>query len=157
VKGGVFVCAAEACDEGILERPDGAFGGITTMDVRENKLEVEVLGAQKIFQDAAAFVVEALSDGRQGGLDKDSMGAFVGGQDFGGGFVFHGLGVDVIAVVVVEGEEFVGAGGGRSDETTSLISEDLAHVGHAGGEAKVRANAGGGAEGESIVGKIGGA
>jgi hypothetical protein len=35
------------------------------------------------------------------------MDAFVGGQDQGDGFVLHGLGMDVVAVVVIEDEEFV--------------------------------------------------
>ena len=79
------------------------------------------------------------------------MGPFVGGQDFGGSFVFHGLGVDVITVVVVEDEELVAARAGGRDETDGLVGEDLARVGHAGGEAKMGASAGGGAVRESVV------
>ncbi len=79
------------------------------------------------------------------------MGPFVGGQDFGDSFVFHGLGMDLITVIVVEDEELVAARAGGRDETAGLIGKDLAHVGHACGEAKMGASAGGGAVGESVV------
>jgi hypothetical protein len=71
------------------------------------------------------------------------MGAFVGGEDFGGSFVFHGFSMDVITVVIVEDQEFVAARAGRRDEAAGLIGENLARVGHAGGEAKMRAPEGG--------------
>lgn len=60
MKGGLFVCAAETCDEMVVECWYGAFGRIVMMDVRRDNLEVDILSAQKIFQDAGAFVVEAL-------------------------------------------------------------------------------------------------
>lgn len=66
--------------------------------------------------------------------------------------------MDVITVVIVENEDFVAARAGRGDEAAGLIGEkNLAGVGHAGGEAKMRASAGRGAEGESIVVGVDGA
>jgi hypothetical protein len=157
MKGEVFVGAAEAGNEVVFKRADGAFGSVAAMDVGRDKLEVDIFGAEEVFKDAGAFVVEALEDGSKAGFDKERMGAFVGGQDRGGSFVLHGLGMDVVAVVVVEDEEFIVARARGSDKTAGLVGENLARVGHAGGEAEMGTSARGGAEGESIVVESGGA
>jgi hypothetical protein len=60
VKGEIFVGAAESCDEMILERPDGAFGGVLTMDVGRDKLKIDILRAHELFEDAGAFIIKAL-------------------------------------------------------------------------------------------------
>jgi hypothetical protein len=68
------------------------------------------------------------------------VGAFLDGQDFGSRFVFHGFGMDAIAVVVVADEKFFAAGAGGSDEAAGLVRNDLARAGHAGGKEKVGAS-----------------
>ncbi len=93
------------------------------MDVGRDKLEVNIFGAEEVFKDAGAFLVEALKDRLKAGFDKERMGAFVGGQDQGGGFVLHGLGMDAVAIVVVEHEEFVLASARGSDKTAGLLRQ----------------------------------
>jgi hypothetical protein len=71
--------------------------------------------------------------------------------DFGGSFVlFHGLGVDVIAVVVVEDEEFVAARARGRDEMADLTGAILARVGHAGGKEKWEYAPEGGLRGKAL-------
>jgi hypothetical protein len=67
--------------------------------------------------------------------------ACVGREDLAGSFVFHGLCMDVVAIVVVENEKFVAASARWSYESTGLVSENLARVGHAGCIAVVGARA----------------
>ena len=57
-------------------------------------------------------------------------GSFVGGDDFGAGTVFHWLGVDGVAVVIVEDEELAISRGGGGDEAAGGISGDFASGGH---------------------------
>jgi hypothetical protein len=56
----IFVGAAEAGDEVVFERADCAFGGIAAVDVGRDELKIDVLRTEEVFQDAGAFVVEAL-------------------------------------------------------------------------------------------------
>ena len=57
---GSFVGATEAGDEVVFERADCAFGGIAAVDVGRDELKIDVLRTEEVFQDAGAFVVEAL-------------------------------------------------------------------------------------------------
>ena len=49
MQGEVRVATAEAGDEVILVALDGAFGGVCTMQVRRNELEIDARIAQKLF------------------------------------------------------------------------------------------------------------
>jgi hypothetical protein len=56
----VFIDAAKPGDEIILERADGAFGGVATMQSRGHELIVDLLVGEKCFEGCGTFVVEAL-------------------------------------------------------------------------------------------------
>ena len=105
VKREVAVCAAQSCDEMIFEGLDGAFGGIGTMDAGENLLEIDPL-VDHIFSECfRALVVKALELRPQAGFDKHVVDMFVCGKDGAGCFVWHWLGVDGVAIEVVQDEE----------------------------------------------------
>lgn len=55
-----FRLCCRGWDEMVLERPDCAFGGVSTMDVGRDELEIGILRAHELFEDAAAFIAEAL-------------------------------------------------------------------------------------------------
>jgi len=102
VEGKMFVDTAKAGDEMVFERPDGAFGGIATMDARRGKLKVDVLVAEELFERLGALVVQALEAWVESGVKEGSMEARVPRQDAGAGTILDGLRDDRIAVKVVE-------------------------------------------------------
>ena len=53
----VFVDAAEARDEVVFERANGAFGGVASVDAGRDKLVVNVLCDHELFERVGAFVV----------------------------------------------------------------------------------------------------
>jgi hypothetical protein len=153
VHGKFFVQATEPCDEVILERADGAFRGIATMDARRNKLEVDGFFDKKFFQCDGALVVESLELGTEAGGGEGGMELLVAGEDDGAGAVPEGLGEDGVAVVVVEDKQIIVAVAGGRYEATGLISVDLACGFHDGCVADVATLIGGIAGGKDIVGE----
>jgi hypothetical protein len=61
--GGVFVNAAEACNEMVLECAYGSLCSIAAMDPWWHKLIGDVLGVHEVFQHGGAFVVKLLKPG----------------------------------------------------------------------------------------------
>ena len=59
-KGGVG--AAEASNEMVFEGADGAFGGITTMNMGRRELEVNGVVGHEALESGRGFVVEALEE-----------------------------------------------------------------------------------------------
>ena len=122
----VAVGRAEACDEVVLERSDRAFGGVATMNVWRNKLEVDVLAFHVGLEGRGSFVVETLELRFEAAGGEECVGSFVCGEDFGACFVFHWLDVYVIAVILVEDEHVAVAVGGGLEEAAGLVGEDFA-------------------------------
>ncbi len=58
--GPLFVGAADACDEVILERADGFFGCVAAVDVWWHQLVLHVLLGHESFQSCRCFIVELL-------------------------------------------------------------------------------------------------
>ena len=58
----VFVDAAKASNEVILEGADGAFGGIAAVDSWWGELKVDMFFAEELFQGFGAFIVETLEE-----------------------------------------------------------------------------------------------
>ena len=54
------VCGAEASDEVVLERPDGAFSSVAAMDAGRGELEIDAGGSDERFEELAGFVVKSL-------------------------------------------------------------------------------------------------
>jgi len=54
------------------------------------------------------------------------VGSLIGGEDGRTFLVWHGFDVDEVAVVIVEDEHVGVATGGRVEEASSLVGEDLA-------------------------------
>ena len=57
MKGKVFVNAAEASDEMVLEGSDGAFSRVASMDIGWDELVVDVFVDEELFEKRGAFVV----------------------------------------------------------------------------------------------------
>ena len=53
----VGVGAAESGNEVVLERVDGAFGGVAAVDTRRGKLEIDILAAHELLEGRGCFVV----------------------------------------------------------------------------------------------------
>jgi hypothetical protein len=60
VEGKVLVDAAEASNEVILKRANGAFRCVAAMDTRRGQLEVDALSLKEVLERGRAFIVEAL-------------------------------------------------------------------------------------------------
>lgn len=74
----VGVSAGKASDKMILERADGTFSGVGSVDARGNKLEVDVLLVHEFLQNAGALIVEALELGSQASMDEAVVDGFEG-------------------------------------------------------------------------------
>jgi hypothetical protein len=58
----VFVNAAKASNEVILEGADGTFGGIASVDPGRGELKVNFFLAEELFQGFEALIVETLEE-----------------------------------------------------------------------------------------------
>ena len=51
VQGGLWISAADPCNEVFFERPYGAFGGVAEVDFRGRKLVVYCIGGKVLSED----------------------------------------------------------------------------------------------------------
>jgi len=56
----VFVRAAEAGDEVVFERANGAFGGIASVDVGRDQLIINLFGSEVVLEGCRGFIVKTL-------------------------------------------------------------------------------------------------
>lgn len=91
----------------IFEGADGALGGVATMGRWRDKLEVDSELFHFRLHGFGNLVVEALKKGTETTGCKKCEHAFVCSDHFWCAAILHGLGMDVIAVVVVHNEEIV--------------------------------------------------
>ena len=68
-----FIGTAEATNEVVFEGVDGTFGGIAVVDVRGDKLKINLLLMHELLENVGLFIVEALEVGAETRLDKKSM------------------------------------------------------------------------------------
>jgi hypothetical protein len=97
----VFVDAAQASNEMILEGADGAFGGIAAMDSWWGELEVNFFFAEELFQSCGTFIVETLEERTQSGGAQFGMDDLKSGKDGVACAIFDGFSKDAVAVVVI--------------------------------------------------------
>jgi len=126
VEGEVGVSGTEAGDEMIFERADGAFGGIAAVEVRGDQLVVDLVFLEELLEGGGSLIVESLELGAEAAGGEESVDAFVSRSMFGACAVFHGLGEDGVAVVVVYDEEVGVSGVGGTEEAAGLIGMELA-------------------------------
>jgi hypothetical protein len=139
MEGEVLINAAQAGDEVIFERTDGAFSSIASVHARRGELEVDLFVTQELFEGGGTFVVEALELGAKAGGAEALVEGFVASKDGGGSAAGDGLRQDAIAVVVVEDNHIIIAVARRSNESTRLVGVDLTGGFQEGSEARVRA------------------
>jgi hypothetical protein len=61
-QGETWVGGGQTGDEMVFPSADGSFGGVSTVACCGCKLEIDVLHGEKLFENLAGFVVEALED-----------------------------------------------------------------------------------------------
>jgi hypothetical protein len=113
---------AEDGDEMIFQSSDGTFGGVDSMFMRRNALELDFVFQEGCFEILGTFVVKDMEFRRVSLLDEQ----FVGGlpciaNDGCGLAIGNGDGMDVVGILMVENEEVVVASGGRDGELACLI------------------------------------
>ena len=126
MQGKVFINAAKARNEVILERANGSFGSVAAMNARRDELVVNFLVDDELFKDGRTFVVQSLEFGAQASSDETGVENFVSGQDARAGATAERLNNDAVAVVVVQHENVIVTGAGSHDESSSLVGMDLA-------------------------------
>lgn len=142
MEGEVLINAAQAGDEVIFERPDGAFSSIASVHARRGELEVDLFVAKELLEGGGTFVVEALELGAKTGGAESMVEGLVASKDGRGGAIGDGLSQNAVAVVVIEDNHIVIAVARRSNESTGLVRVDLAGGLHEGSKASVRAEIG---------------
>jgi hypothetical protein len=127
----------------ILERTDGAFGGVATVEMGRGQLEIDLVGRHEGLESRRRLVVQTLELWLEATLGEEGVGALVGGQDLGTGLALHEFNVNCIAVVVVQDEHVRVAGTRGSEKTARLIGVDLTGDALVRGEDMVGAASGG--------------
>jgi hypothetical protein len=123
---GVFIDAAQSCNEVIFERADSTFSCIASMHAWGHKLIVNFIFDKELFESSGAFVVELLELGAEPGSNKPCMQYFVPGQDAWAGATAEGFDKYAITVKVVEDKDVIVAAVGSDNELASLVGVDLA-------------------------------
>ena len=100
--GEVFVGAAEACYEMILEGLDCTLCGVTPMDVWRDELEVYALGADGAFEGLGGFIVELLESGFEATFDEVLVKLVVGSEVLGVSAIFHWFGQNGVAIGIIK-------------------------------------------------------
>lgn len=86
----------------VLERANCALGSVATMNMWRNELEVNVLVLEVIFEHCGGFVVERVELGFEAATVEESECTLVGCEHCFFEAVLHWLGVDEIAIKVIE-------------------------------------------------------
>jgi hypothetical protein len=102
VNGEIWICASQTGKKKILEGANGAFGRVILVNAGWNKLEVDVLLNDKIFEDGGAFVVEAMQLWTEAGSYQYVLDDLKCIEDFLRTFGWHSLRVDAVASVVIQ-------------------------------------------------------
>lgn len=151
MEGELGVHTAEASNQVILEGPDGPFSGVAPVNSRGDKLVVNFNIGHVGLENVGALIVQALETRSEAGLGEGSNTALVGLEDGWGMPGRNGLGINEVAIVVVEDKEVVVAKTRGSGEAPGLIGIDQASgIGfNHGGKAMMRGIIGGFTAGES--------
>ena len=101
MNGKVLVHTAQAGDEVILERADGAFGSIATMDVGWSKLEVNIFLNKEVLEGVGAFIVKTMETRAQSGSTQLSMNLLEGGNNRMTFAIFDWFCQNGVAVIII--------------------------------------------------------
>jgi hypothetical protein len=123
------VGAAKAGDEMVFKSLDGAFGPVATMETGRSQLVVDVFAGHVVLEKLRGFVAKAMELGTEATALEKAKNCSVGGFDGGLFAVGYWLGVNGVAVIIVEDKDVVVATGGRHDEAAGLVGAYLASDG----------------------------
>jgi hypothetical protein len=126
MEGEVLVGGAEAGDEVVFECADCTFGGVSSVDVGRDELEVDLLVRHVGFEGGGGFVVESLELRFEASGAEEGVGPLVCSQNGRAFLVGHGLDMNEVAVVVVDYQHVAVAAGGGVEEAASEVGEGLA-------------------------------
>jgi hypothetical protein len=96
-----WVSGTEARNEMILERADGSFSGVASMNMWRCQLKINVRGDEEILECACCFIVETLEEGFESSRLQEHNTPLVSGNDGRACAIDHRLGVNAIAVIFV--------------------------------------------------------
>ena len=112
---------AEDGNEMILERPDGTFGGVSTVFFRGNSLELDLIFCEGVFEIFRTFVVENMEIRRMALAQKQLVSGLPSIADAGGLPIRNGNSVNRVSVLVVENKGIIVTATGRDVEATGLV------------------------------------
>jgi hypothetical protein len=113
---------AEDGNEMILERPDGTFGGVSTVFFRGNSLELDLIFCEGVFEIFRTFVVENMEIRRMALAQKQLVSGLPSIADAGGLPIRNGNSVNTrVSVLVVENKGIIVTATGRDVEATGLV------------------------------------
>ena len=105
----------------IIEGANRTFGGVATMGIWGEKLEVDIVFSEGVLNGAGSFVVEDMESGSRAVLLEMFVSHYPGFGDFQGLLVLQKLGVDGVGVVVVEDEYILVSAGREYREAACLV------------------------------------
>ena len=153
----IAIGGAETGNEVVFKRADSSFCSVSAMNMRRDKLEIDALVGHVGLEGSGSLVVETLELRFEASGAEKGVCALVGGENFGPCFVFHGLDMYKVAVVLVDDEHVAVAVGGGLEEASGQVGEYLPG---GGGEVGVDVTgAGGGRRGRRgmvVVAEVGG-
>jgi hypothetical protein len=115
------VNGAKDGNEMILERPDGTFGCVSTVFLRGNTLELDLVLREGVFEILRTFIVENMEIGRMALAQKQLVSGLPSIADAGGLPIRNGNSVNRVSVLVVEDKDIIVTTTGRDVEATSLV------------------------------------
>jgi hypothetical protein len=104
VEGKLWVSAAAAGNEVILKSLNRLLCGVAIMEVGPGKSKIKVFVAHVCLEGNRGVVVKFLEVGSKPVGGEKGMHFLVGGKDGGASAISHGLGIDVVAIIVLEDE-----------------------------------------------------
>ena len=122
MEGKVWVAGAKAGNKMVFEGADSTFGCVAAMHVGRSELIVDALLLKKLLEDGGALVIESGQARLKAGSLEAAEYVGVRCEDGGSRSIFHGHGVDGIAIVVVEDKNIFVAVAGRQLELASLVA-----------------------------------
>ena len=120
------VTAAESSNQVVLLGGDGAFSGISEVQVRWNKMESDAGVLHDLFEAGWKLVIEHLKVRSKTTFEEVSVEGGVSADEFVLAARFEWLCDDGITVIVIEDHEVFAAATGSHGETTGLVGGDLA-------------------------------
>ena len=99
--GEVSIDTAQTHNEVILKSANGMFSGIALMHMWGNQLIINALFDHEVLQNLGAFIVKTLEFWFQSSCTETFVHNLVGCQNAVGCFVFHGLCMDAVGIIII--------------------------------------------------------